>query len=69
MAQGDTHFGFMYVRGDERARTDLFMASDFIFPDTEPQWGPLRGQRNGKTVVFFRPPCTRSGMRWALVTI
>ena len=54
MSQGDTNFGFMYVRGDERARTDLFMASAFIFPETEPRWGPLRGLPNGKTVAFFR---------------
>src|SRR5262249_45462874 len=32
MAAGDTHFGHMYVRGD-RARTDLFMSSHFVFPD------------------------------------
>ena len=65
MAQGDTHFGFMYVRGDERARTDLFMASDFIFPDTEPQWGPSRPAKR-QDVTFSAPRCMRSGMRWAL---
>lgn len=66
VARGDTNFGFMYVRGDERARTDLFMASHFIFPDTEPHWGPLRGQRNGETVVFFRTAVHEMGHEMGL---
>jgi hypothetical protein len=69
MEQGDTDFGFMYVRGDEHdehARTDLFMASHFIFPDDKPEYAPLRGQRNGKTVVFLRTALHEMGHEMGL---
>jgi hypothetical protein len=66
MAAGDTHFGHMYVRGD-RARTDLFMSSHFVFPETEAQWGALRGQRNGKTVAFFRTALHEMGHEMGLL--
>jgi hypothetical protein len=48
-APGST-FGFMY----HRAREALFMTSQLVFPQTEAQWGALRGQRFDATVAFFR---------------
>jgi len=70
MAQGDTDFGFMYVRGDQRARTDLFMASHFIFPDTEPHWGSAaRPEKRQDGLCSSAPPCTRWSMRGASITM
>jgi predicted Zn-dependent protease len=43
-------FGFMY----HQSREALLMASQFVFPETEPQWGDLRGARFDTTVAFFR---------------
>jgi predicted Zn-dependent protease len=45
-----SNFGFMY----HPAREALYMASQFVFPQTEVQWGALRGARFDTTVAFFR---------------
>ena len=65
MSQTNTHFGHMYDR-DSRAREDLFMSAHFVFPDAEPKWGALRGQRNGKTVAFFRTALHEMGHEMGL---
>ena len=43
-------FGYMY----HPKREALFMASELVFPQSEAQWGTLRGKRFDTTVAFFR---------------
>jgi hypothetical protein len=43
-------FGFMY----HAKREALFITSQYVFPETEAQWGDLRGARFDATVAFFR---------------
>jgi hypothetical protein len=51
-------FGFMY---DTAQRKALFITSQFVFPQTEAQWGDLRGARFDETVAFFRTAVHETG--------
>jgi Matrixin len=51
-------FGFMY---DNDRRQALYITSQFVFPQTEPEWGDLRGARFDQTVAFFRTALHETG--------
>jgi hypothetical protein len=49
--------GVMYDRSGGSngvPREGLMVASHYIFPEDEPQWGALRGIRTDETVTYFR---------------
>jgi hypothetical protein len=58
-----SRFGFMY----RTAREALLMTSQFVFPQTEAQWGALRGARFDTTVAFFRTALHEMGHAMGLV--